>query len=193
MKFLSLSLETTGLDCNKNNLLEIGMIVHNTDEPKSYEDSKKTRFWIDSEFYKGAPYALVDNVEIFKQICDLRKENSRRLVKPDDAITRIMTFLRIHFAENGVFNQQIMVVSKNPILDSDFLSKLKSFENLPFQPKYLNPCSFFLNFEEDNGIPGLAKAKERAGLTNPTVRNTLLVAWDMIELIKVYRSGVMVS
>lgn len=43
MKYLSIDLETTGLDENEHQIIEFGAIIEDSNDPKSYEESKKYR------------------------------------------------------------------------------------------------------------------------------------------------------
>jgi len=185
MKYVSVDIETTGLDAVKNDILEVGLIIEDTATKAPYDDCPKLRFWIDKEFYRGNPYALAMNAPILQKICDLRRENSKRLVQPDDAFTRIANFLRPHFANGQIFDKQIVVAGKNyQGFDRAFLSRLKGFENIPFSHRVIDPGSIFINWQKDEVPPGLIDCKKRVGIEGAIKHDTLADAWDVIMVLR---------
>jgi len=185
MRYCSLEIITTGLDPLKNDILEIGMIIEDTIMKLPYEKIPKLRFWIDREHYRGNPYALVSNQEVFKQICKLRDENSKRLIQPDDVFTKIGSFLKPYFAVNNIFAPNSIVIAGRNFgsLTRLFLSRLKSFEGIPFSPRVLDPSVICMDWENDSIPPSLTVCKERLGIRN-TKQDTLSFAWDIIEVLR---------
>jgi len=185
MKFVSIDTETTGLDPVKNDILEVGLIVEDTLKKLPYDECPKLRFWIDKEYYRGNPYALVMNAHILQKICDLRRENSKRLVQPDDAFNRIANFLRPHFANGSTFDRPIVVAGKNfQGFDRPFLCRLKGFENIPFSHRVIDAGSIFIDWAKDEVPPGLAECKSRTGIEGPIKHDSLADAWDVIQVLR---------
>lgn len=185
MKFAAISILTTGLDPTKNDILEIGIIVEDTQNPKNIEEISKFRIWVDKEFYRGSPSALAEKSEVFKKIAKLRSENSKRLVSPDDVFNKIANFLRSHFAVNGQLNTPIPVAGKNfASFDKFFLSRLKNFSNIPFSPRVIDPTMYFINWNEDKVPPSLSESEVRAGITKESTMDTLDTAWRVISLLR---------
>lgn len=191
MKYLSICVETTGADPIKCDVLECGMIVEDTKNPLSYEELPKLRFWIDKEFYRGSPFSLVAQADILKKICSLRQENSKRLIKPDDACDKILTFLKPHFAEGLNFKAPVVTAGFNfTSLGRRFLSKLKGFGSLPFAPNSLEVTSQFVNWDDDGLIPSFSKCKQLAGLPPAVSHDTLDSSWGVIQILRTkYNKG----
>jgi len=73
MKYVSIDIETTGLDTEKCQVLSIGAIIEDTEKQLSYEDSPKFNVIVLQRHIAGSPYAINMNkhiIEIMSQHLD---------------------------------------------------------------------------------------------------------------------------
>ncbi len=187
MKILVISLLTTGFDPVKNNILELGFLVEQTENELPYEECPKLRLWADFEFYRGCPQSLINHSHVLQKIQEMRDANPKsiRLVKPDNIIDKLVSFLKPHFANNGVFNNQITVAGRNYSgLDQKFLERLKGFEGIPFSGHVIEPSILLLDTKKDNQPPTFAECKRRVGLEGGANFDSLKDCWDIVQIIR---------
>ena len=66
MKYLSIDIETSGLDSENNQILSIGAIVEDTENQLSFDDIPKFHVCILADQLTGSPFALNMNRELIK-------------------------------------------------------------------------------------------------------------------------------
>ena len=66
MKYLSIDLETTGLDSEKHQILTFSGILEDTANPLDYEDIPKFNIYVIREEITGSPFAINMNIDIDK-------------------------------------------------------------------------------------------------------------------------------
>src|SRR5579859_714363 len=94
MKYISIDIETTGLNPALHQILEIGAIIEDTEKQLPRNECPTFHAYIDSEYYICDAYAAALNANIFKKISDLKKANDRNLlIKPEDVAARFNEFL----------------------------------------------------------------------------------------------------
>lgn len=190
MKFVSISILTTGLDPIKNDILEISAIVENTKNPKPLDKLPVFRIWIDKEFYRGNPYALAANASVLEQIGKLRIKNSKRLVAPDEVWGKLVDFLRPDFSTNNKFEHKIPIAGKSyATFDRLFLRRLKNFVNIPFCDRVIEPTNLFIDWGKDSLPPTLNQCLNRVGIQPDTGKGSLSVAWNTIQLLRSTYAG----
>lgn len=145
-KYLTIDLETTGLNVDECQIIEIGAIVDDLAQPQ-VPISSLPRFhcYIEREMYTGQPYALSLHSEIFKRIAS--KAPGYRIVSPDDMASDLAWFLEANFADG----EHITAAGKNfGTFDRNFLLK---------EPK----------FTANGGELFLGKFKVRHRVIDPTI------------------------
>ena len=66
MKYLSIDIETSGLDPENNQILSIGAIVEDTDNKLSFDEIPKFHVCILADQLIGSPFALQMNKELIE-------------------------------------------------------------------------------------------------------------------------------
>ena len=66
MEYISIDIETTGLDRENDQVLEIGAIIENTFDPKPFDELPKFHAIILHPRYEGSSYAINMNKRIFQ-------------------------------------------------------------------------------------------------------------------------------
>lgn len=68
MRYLSIDLETTGLDSEKHQILTFSGILEDTANPLDYEDIPKFNIYVIREEITGSPFAINMNIDIIERI-----------------------------------------------------------------------------------------------------------------------------
>ena len=68
MKYISIDIETTGLDPENNDILSIGAIVEDSNNPLPFDQCPKFHVAIIREQLTGSPFALNLNKELIESI-----------------------------------------------------------------------------------------------------------------------------
>jgi len=197
MKYVSVDIETTGLDPETCDVIEIGMVVDDTEQLDIPVDSLPTlRLMVstptDRPFYQGEPYALSMHSNLFVEISRaFHVENVQysRNVKVEEAVWSpdvvrypIEDFITKNFpGEKYPIMRRITVAGKNyASFDSRFLRKL----GIEFRHRVLDPGMLFFDHLKDDKIPDFAECMRRAGL-EPVVKHTAVEdAKDVIRMLR---------
>lgn len=181
MKYISIDIETTGLDPFVNQILEIGAIFEDTNNILPREQCPQFHVYIDYKHYVCDAYAAALNVDIFKKIVQLRKENNTDLlVKPERVSSLFSKFL----ITNGITDKVIPAGKNFGSFDLQFLNQLPNFNNIKIHHRQLDPTIIFVNFETDQVLPDLSACKKLAGLPEQVTHQALDDAWDVIQLLR---------
>lgn len=194
MIYLSLDLETTGLDADSCQILSLGAVIEDTSKKLSFKDIPKFHVILTHEFITGEPFALNMNRDIItginsylntknnEQREDLEYKYNAKFLHPRTIINELLKFLD----ENGIDGRnKITVAGKNfAAFDKKFLEKLTYFNTLPFGRRYIDPAMSFIDWEKDEVPPSLDECKIRAGVSGAVSHNALLDAWDVIQVLR---------
>ena len=179
MKYVSVDIETTGLNTQVHDVLEVGAIFEDTNNPLPRGWCPTFHAYIWKPQYVGEPVALMMNHRILKRICELKKDNDTQLLMTEETFgTRFADFLTQY--GDG---QPIVVAGKNvQTFDLPFLRRLKGWEHIKVRRRIVDPTVMFMNWHSDVEPPDLATCKKRAGLPELVTHEALNDAWDVIEL-----------
>lgn len=178
MKYVSLDLETTGLDPGPNNILMASFVV---------EDTTKTRYPVEQnehftcyvkpyEPITGGLYALKLNRWIF-DILDGTESANYPILDPTEFESQAYEFLNQQFNHS-----RITIAGKNVAgFDLQFLSPLlKSM----FRHRVIDIGSLYVDWEKDEYLPDLLTCKKRAGIDTPVAHDAREDAMDTIRLLR---------
>lgn len=170
MKFVSIDIETTGLDPETCDVLEVGAII-NTDDKTPLSELPAYRFLIKMPTYYGEPYALSMHPKLFKEIAKSKSNVDWGLSQPD--YTKLcggpMDFVRTFnewLVVNGIDPYQYVAAGKNfANFDAHFLKKLYDGGRyrIGWHHRIFDPASMFV-IETDELLPGTRTCMERAGI-----------------------------
>ena len=79
MKYISIDIETTGLNPLTCNTLSIGAIIEDTNNPVAYEKLPKFHVGILHEELQGSPFAINMNRELIQTLVDYQSERNQEL------------------------------------------------------------------------------------------------------------------
>lgn len=193
MIYVSIDIETTGLDRQNDQVLEVGAIIEDTSKKLPFEEIAKYKAIINHDRICGHPYALNLNariLEIFANIPrnvhkadDYRKEHN--IIKSQDLGLSFHTFLTSN-GFKGTKKIKIIPAGKNfGSFDKPFLERISNFTDyIDLGHRSIDPAMFFLDFEMDTKIPSLDDCMAIASIDGEVTHNALLDAWDVVRVLR---------
>jgi len=177
MLYCSIDIETTGLDFDKNQVLEIGCVIDNTDRTKRKPidklDSKRIVIYHDE--LVGDPFAIDLNSKLIHDIV-----NSDIAVHKNRAGLELIQFLSCYFSK------EVVVAGKNvSSFDIPFIKNLPDGNDIRFHRRSLDPTIFFIR-PDDVVPPNLSECLRRIG-ESPSDLHTAV--GDAIDVCKLIRHG----
>lgn len=214
MKYLSIDIETSGLDPQVNQILSVAAIFEDTEKKLPWDEIPKFHVGIVRHQITGSPRALTMNAKLIewmgrwiepKDVTDAyfaAQESGMDWLEEDKVVSAFYNFLlkcglgeeEIRVAEGGpeyVLNSKtkpitINVAGKNfGTFDKKFLEMLPWWQKaIRVRQRILDPGILFVDWKNDEAVPGLDKCKDRAGIYGLVTHNALEDAWDVVELLR---------
>ena len=201
MKYVSLDIETTGLRPKHDQVLQIGMIVDDTERPEvPREELPAFNAIINHEEFHGTPFALQLNSWIFRRLAGLSTGDPYK-----DSITIIdKAFIYAEWFDDPSKDPHFLSpVPLNPVLNFlvEYFPRMDRIPvagknaagfDIPFLPKsitkyfdhrVIDPGSMYME-STDTSIPSLKLCKLRAGIEGPVTHEATDDCWDVIQLIR---------
>ena len=169
MKYVSLDLETSGLDTSFCQILEIGAVVDDLDKPHNPELVAGDFFhcYVTHPKIVGQPYALMMNADIIKVIAEGKHQN---LKTPDEAADALKKWLQFHFGSSS----KVTAAGKNfQGFDKPFLEAQFPKTDFLFHHRCFDATTSFYQ-KGDKALPDLKTCLERANITLPFKLHTAL-------------------
>lgn len=209
LKYCSIDIETTGLDPNEHQIIEFGAIIEDSQNPKSYDDSKKYRRIVlnPDRKYVFSSFAAKLNATLIATISDIENgvkltiENNENLsqgvVFSDELIKDFKQWLLFNgFNENSKGVVEVVAAGKNfASFDKKFIEALgegngygkrPTIESygLKFHHRSIDPSTSFIDWKNDEVPPSTDLCKKRANLIGDVKHEVLPDAWDVIKLLR---------
>lgn len=183
MKYLAVDIETTGLDDNYCQILEIGAVVE-TGDGTPVEELPSMQVYLLYDRIQGEPYALNMNADIIERI--LHHTPGYNYCSPDYAYTTFEGFVYKHFPSGFGKETRITLAGKNvATFDLRFLQKLKHWPGQRFHRRIIDPSIYYCSWETDIELPDTQKCIERAGLeVIGKLHNAITDCRVVIELVR---------
>ncbi|MFW5847819.1 MAG: exonuclease domain-containing protein [bacterium] len=194
MKYFSIDIETTGLNPEKHQILELGIIFEDTENPKDFYNSPKFRAIIAHDDIVGSPVALSMNkdllitLSIFHSIPELSDEKSaflkdHNILYPNQVSDKVFKFIKDNVGDFYNSDYEINVAGKNfEKFDKKFLEKLPEW-NMKFHRRVIDPASMYM-LSKDKNLPTLNECLERAGVEGRVDHTALGDAWKVIQVVR---------
>lgn len=189
MKYVSLDVETTGLDPENDQVLQISMVVEDTKNVNLnlYDLPHWTAYVRHDRYTASNAFAVSLNGWIFDILSGRKKcLNGYPIVSsaniafdlPNLNIIPPGEFLYKHFGD-----EKVTVAGKNAAgFDLPFI-KHYEFAHY-FDHRVLDPGSLFVDFDKDERLPGLNKCLERAGVNTKVTHDAREDALDVIRVLR---------
>lgn len=172
--FVSIDIETTGLNPETCQILEFAAVVAD----------KTFHCYVLHPQMRGEPYAFSMHSKILRRIA--KKTSDFNYLRPSDVAIEFQMFL-------GNIRMPITVAGKNfSGFDARFLDKLPRWkEMIKIRHRVLDPGNLYWKPEIDgDNLPNLEKCCERAGLPNIITHTALEDAQIVQKLIKRWKDEV---
>ena len=211
MIYVSIDIETSGLDSEKHKVLSIVAIIEDTEKKLPYEECPKFNAIVLQNEITGSPRALTMNKEIIAMIGEyLEGTNETRhlmnthsdysFYEKEDVVKKFYAFLWVNGYGDVEPNQLLAtykidsnskpitlnVAGKNfGTFDKLFLQELPWWQKLiRTRQRVLDPAILMVDWKNDKSLPNLTTCKERAGVDGIVTHNALEDAWDVIEVLR---------
>jgi DNA polymerase III epsilon subunit-like protein len=220
MRYISIDIETTGLDPVNDQVLSIGAIIEDTNQPKNFEDIPKFHGVIKRNRIEGGLYAINLNKDLLETMnqyaCaedpserdDIVNFTGMQFYDKNEIVEEFYYWLAEHgmvdvdalsggyiTVRNGktlpaITNKtkpiHITAAGKNfATFDKLFLERLPRWKQLiKIRQRILDPSILFVDWKNDESLPGLPLCKKRAGFDEQVSHNALEDAWDVVELLR---------
>lgn len=186
--FVSIDIETTGLDPETCQIIEIGAVIDDWLEPLC--NPPMFHCYVKQDMYRGEPYALSMHATIFRRIAT--QEKGFGYGYPGEVAKQLGTWMRENGAyqpdtDNPTREARAVVAGKNfASFDDKFLRQLPHFdEHVKYHHRILDPAMLFWDPLTDTKPPGMKTCMKRAGLEGEVAHTALEDAIIVAKLIHV--------
>ena len=189
MKYVSIDIETTGLNASSNQLLEIGLVIEDTEKSNEFiEDLPVRRVLIPHKEYQINTYCMNLHRKLFEELDQVdwerlktegfyRHEPKTYFALPESVYEVTSAWLIKHLGDH-----KYVTAGKNFYgFDYKFLKPLLG--SIRFHHRSLDPCTLYLH-SDDKVPPDLKTCCQRAGMVIKDYHTAVGDARTVIELIR---------
>lgn len=182
---VSIDIETTGLNPDTCQVIEIGAVIDNTGPYSSAINAfPKFGCLIKCDLYTGEPYALQLNQGIFRELCRLRTPSYPTL-SAEGAVLAFRDFLEENLPDGE--NNYTPAGKNYASFDKSFLERLPEWEPLVGRMlghRVLDPGNLYWEPSDGYCLPDTGTCLDRAGLKATDEHRAYGDALDVIKLIR---------
>ena len=195
MKYVSIDIETSGLNPETCQILEFAAVIDDTDKIGRLADLPRfhVRFKLNDPFV-GEPYALNLNKTLIEKI-KLKDESECRIIDTHELCFQLTNFLELNnfkYSEDPncaavrKITETVVPAGKNFLgFDKKFLDKIGAFTLIKLSHRAIDPSVLYW-MPHDTNLPSSETCYSRAGFKEE-VKHTALE--DAIGIIKLLRNG----
>jgi len=190
MKYVSIDLETTGLNPETCQIIEFAAIIEDTNEDTPLNKLPSFQCFVKHEVYQGEAYALQLNQKIFKVLSeDYTNKLQPKIVYAEDLAMAFFNFLKennFKTAENKTYISINVAGANVASFDLQFLKRLPEWNKLiNVRRRTIDPSFLFVNWNKDETLPSLSQCKKRAMFSSDEVSHRALEdAQDVVMLLR---------
>lgn len=212
MKFISIDCETTGLDPETNDILQIGAVIEDTATRLPLDQLPKFNYFLWRSRYTGSAYALNLNKWMFQELAayearqrypyQVEKIGFGTTTEDNASFQNLSSYIGPWWEAPNVFYNWLKdngfsppengkkitlnVAGKNfATFDKRFLEKLEAWNKLfKVRQRIIDPAILFVDWNEDEALPGLDKCKQRVGLNSVVTHDAVDDALDVIRVLR---------
>lgn len=185
MKYVSIDLETTGLDPDSCDVIEFAAVVDDTLKPEvPVDDLPHFRRLVRLENYRGEPYALAMHAALFREAAGEAHVGTATESTLFDYFQSWLIGIGVASNYNNPGPGKVLVAGKNFAgFDMRFLRRLPGAWDGLFSHRVLDPAMLFA-LAEDVKPPSLELCLDRAGFTKTVSHRALDDARDVVRCIR---------
>ncbi len=158
MRYAAIDVETTGLDPERCQVLELACVVE-TDWRVPVGELPRFRALVDPGEIRGEPRALEMNARLIRELADIGKNPVHTL---PSAVFELSNFIQEHFGRSS-----FTIAGKNfGAFDYRFLSKTPVWKTIHHKHRFIDVGSMWWNPAIDECLPNLTECLVRAGLND---------------------------
>lgn len=182
MRYISLDLETSGLDATRHQILEFAAVIEDTNNPQAVSKLPYFSTFIEWDTILGDPVALKMNAKIIEKIADPNVEK----LTIHELSKKFVTWL---CDEKIDVTKKITFAGKNfSGFDRQFLMRVPNWHMIKMHHRSADVGALYWNPLTDEELPSSEICCERAGIAQPSHR-ALDDARTIIELIRKAKNG----
>jgi len=187
MKYVSIDVETTGLDWHTCQIIQIGAVIDDLVTP--IEKLPTFNCYVTHDILRGEPFALSMHAEIFRQIAEAESADmdvagdGTPIYCANQVTSEFIPWLSNHGLRPLI---PFSIAGKNyAAFDRNHLSNIPGWDaGVIMNHRFIDPGSMYFRPGIDPRIPSLSECLRRAGLP-PYVKHTALEdALDVVRLIR---------
>lgn len=176
MRYLSIDIETTGLDPNKHQIIEFAAIFEDTSIKTPIENLPYFTSLVKHPNYNWSLEAYKMNKEIFEEIATSRARDVDFLWS--DFMYWVTNVIKTPYVD------KLIVAGKNfASFDLRFIKRLPGYQSI-FHHRSIDPAIYYLDWEKDTVVPDLKTCLDRAGLNSNVKHRALGDAMQVIQLLR---------
>jgi len=186
MRYVSIDIETTGLDWDKCQVLAIGAITEDTANPLPYHLKPKFRWLIKHEELHWEPVAKAMNEKLMTEF-ENPVTSKTFIGTPAEVVQMLRGYLLATGFKQEKGKVKVLAAGKNFAgFDRMFLDRLPGFNELiSIKRRALDPALLYTDLLNDEEPPSLEECKRRAGIEDTAVSHDPLEdAWDVVRLLR---------
>jgi hypothetical protein len=208
MIYFSIDLETTGLDPDNNQILQIGAIMEDTNKKLPFDKCPMFECIINHDTITGSPFAINMNSNIITILSEIPNDDdsnysdyfaeNKIAYNEEHAIKLLQGFIHKCYNDLNIDipldkdgKLEIIVAGKNfEAFDLKFLNKIDEFKNtIKPHRRVLDPVTLFTDFKNDDVPPNFSKCLKRLNKKTgyhrtEVMHDAIADAWDVIEMLR---------
>jgi len=183
MKYISIDIETTGLNPDYCNVIEFAAVIDDLENQRPLGELPKFQRYVMHNLYTGEPYALAMHSNIFKKLAKPSEHKDCEFVHH----TQLLEEFRIFLTRHGyifVNAPKVVVGGKNFAgFDRKFLEKMPGWDNISWHHRNLDPAMLYTT-AFDKEPPSMQTCLQRAGLSDVVAHTALEDALSVVQLLR---------
>lgn len=209
MKYASIDLETTGIDNERSQILSVGIVIEDTANVLPINELPRIEIGVTRHNIVGEMFALNMNKQLIEDInsymcaktpeerTEISLRTGRVYVEESQVAKTILDFFLHHKFFGEDVKENVFECKNHPPLyftaagknfvsfDQKFLERLPRWKQyFSIRNRVLDPAILYVDWKEDDSLPGLSKCKERAGLDNVVTHVAVEDAMDVVMLLR---------
>jgi len=178
-------IETTGLDPDNNQILELGAAIWDISKPLNLETIPQINYVVKHDVYIGSPFALQLNQRIFKVLAFDNGSDEYQEIYNIISSDWLMASFKEWLSDHGVdTTKHIVFAGKNfGAFDLQFIKKL-NYDLLKISHRFIDPGNLYWCPAIDGSkLPDLNTCLKRAGVNRHITHKAVDDAKDVLTVI----------